>query len=352
MVSNIQTGNRETPLLKYTFILSNLYVTVWFMKKLLGILPVLAAFMLPNYAFASQFEGPLEVKNQFPIFLPINQPYLEQAATENSFSVSLSHSSVFVIEDAAEWNVHMDMELTELNFRFRRDIPGFFEIGVDLPILRATAGFLDQPLATYHRTFGFADYGRSTRPYNSFLYSVERNGAPVVIGQNNRIGFGDTRLTVKRAITTDDPRISVAADVELPTGDAKIGYGSGSVDTGLSLLLDKNLGSSSKLYTNIGAVFPGDLKAYQTIKLDNFYYVGCGLEYLLWPRLSLIAQLVAQTSPYPHTGISQIDNTGMILVMGGRYYGAEGSIEFSLTEDPNTSGAPDFILNVSYKIKY
>ncbi len=44
----------------------------------------------------SQFEGPLEVKNRFPIFLPINQPYLEQVATEKSVSVSISHSSVFV----------------------------------------------------------------------------------------------------------------------------------------------------------------------------------------------------------------------------------------------------------------
>jgi hypothetical protein len=78
-----------------------MYVTVWLMKKLLRLLPALIAFMLPNYAFASQFGGPLEVKNQFPIFLPINQPYLEQAATESSFSISLSHSSVFVIEDAA-----------------------------------------------------------------------------------------------------------------------------------------------------------------------------------------------------------------------------------------------------------
>jgi hypothetical protein len=180
----------------------------------------------------------------------------------------------------------MDMELTELNFRFRRDIPGVFEVGVDLGILRATAGFLDQPLATYHHVFGFTDYGRSTRPYNSFLYNVERNGAPVVIGENNRIGYGDARLTLKRAITTIDPRISVAADVELPTGDEKIGYGNGSVDSGLSLLLDKNPGFSSKLYTNIGAVFSGDLKAYQIIKLDNFYYAGYGIEALLWPQLS------------------------------------------------------------------
>jgi hypothetical protein len=39
----------------------------------------------------------------------------------------------------------------------------------------------------------------------------------------------------------------------------------------------------------------------------------------------------------------------MLLVLGGRYYAGVGSFELSLTEDPNTSGAPDFILNFSFK---
>ena len=142
------------------------------------------------------------------------------------------------------------------------------------------------------------------------------------------------------------------ADVELPTGNACIGYGNGSVDTGIAVLLDKNLGSKSKLYTNLGAVFPGDLKAYQTVKLDNFYYAGSGIETLVWQKTSLLAQLMFQTSPYPRTGISQIDTSALILVFGGRYYADSGSYEFSLTEDVNTSGAPDFIFNLSYKKRY
>ncbi len=88
------------------------------------------------------------------------------------------------------------------------------------------------------------------------------------------------------------------------------------------------------------------------MKLDDFYYAGIGIETLVSPHLSLLGQLMAQTSPYPHTGISQIDNTGMLLVLGGRYYAGSGCYEFSLTEDPNTSGAPDFILNVSYKKRF
>lgn len=310
------------------------------------------AFFLPCSSSAFPFEGPLQVKNQFPLFLPINQPYLEQASTETSFSLSLSHSSVFVIEDTAQWSTHLDIELTELDLRYKKDIPDLFEVGIDVPVVRATAGFMDRPLAWYHRTFGFGDYGRSSRPNNDFLYDIKKDGAPVIEGENDRAGFGDVRLTVKKKILGVDPVVSILADVELPTGNARVGYGNGSVDSGLALLLDKDLGARSKLYANLGAVFPGNLKAFQTIGLDNFFYAGAGVEARVWPRVGLLAQLMVQTSPYPHTGISQIDNTGMLLVLGGRYYADSGGLELSLTEDPNTSGAPDFILNFTCKKRF
>ncbi|MGE5172300.1 MAG: DUF3187 family protein, partial [Betaproteobacteria bacterium] len=270
------------------------------MKNTIGLMLMVIAIFVPCSSLAITFGGPLEVKNQFPIFLPINQPYLEMAATENSFSLSLSHSSVFVIEDSSHWSTHLDIELTELNFRYRRDFPGLFEVGVDLPVLRATQGFMDRPLAWYHRTFGFQDYGRSTRPDNTFLYDVRKDGSPLIEGINDRVGFGDARLTFKKKVIGTDPVVSLMADVELPTGNARIGYGSGSVDAGIAVLLDKDLGPDSRLYANLGAVSPGDLKAYQTVKLDDFYYAGIGIEALVLPHLSLLGQLMVQTSPYPH----------------------------------------------------
>ncbi len=314
-------------------------------KHLLFILIVL--FLLPCHAFS--FEGPFQVKNQFPIFLPVNQPFLEQASTESSLSLSLSHSSVFVVQNSAQWTANLDIELTELNIRFKKDLPGLFELGLDVPVARATAGFLDRPLAWYHRAFGFGDYGRSKRPRNGFLYDIRRNGEPVIEGENDRTGFGDVRLALKRKLIESGPVVSLLADLELPTGNARIGYGNGSLDAGMALLLDYDLSAEARMYANAGAVVPGHLKALQTIELRNFYYAGAGVEYLYFPDLGLIGQVLVQTSPFPHTGISQIDTPGILLVLGGRYYTGLGSFELSLTEDPNTSGAPDFILNATYK---
>ncbi len=80
------------------------------------------------------------------------------------------------MEDSSAWSAHLDLELTELDFQYRWTRPGGIELGVDLPLVRATAGFLDRPLAGYHDTFGFSDYNRGSRPDNAFLYELRRNG--------------------------------------------------------------------------------------------------------------------------------------------------------------------------------
>jgi len=43
-----------------------------------------------------------------------------------------------------------DLELTELDVLFRKRIGGRTELGLQVPVLRPTAGFLDASLASLH----------------------------------------------------------------------------------------------------------------------------------------------------------------------------------------------------------
>jgi hypothetical protein len=145
--------------------------------------------------------------------------------------------------------------------------------------------------------------------------------------------------------------VSIKADIELPTGDARAGYGSGSVDWGMALLVDKTFNDRLRTYMNLGAVFPGKYRGYETIALKDYYYGGVGIEAALWRHVSLLGQVFAQTSPFPTMDINKVDDAAMLLVLGGRYSSGNHSAELSLTEDPNTTGAPDFIISISYKLK-
>ncbi|MEF9475726.1 MAG: DUF3187 family protein [Candidatus Mariimomonas ferrooxydans] len=297
------------------------------------------------------FEGPLQVKNQYPIFLHVNQPYLEKALMENSLSISVSHSSTYTIRSSNDWSVNLDMEITEFNIIYKRIIKGFIEFDINVPVLYFGDGFIDGFLESYHSAFGFPDYGRSRRPQNVFLYEVRKDGNLVIKGVTGA-GLGDSRLSVKKPLVLSEGfSLSIKGDLELPTGSAKKGYGNGSLDVGISVLLDKKISNSIMTYLNLGAVFPGDLKGHRAIDLENFMYGGGALEAMLGKGFSLLVQIQGQSAIYPETGIPAVDRAAYLLAFGGRYDEGKGSIAISLTEDISVSGAPDFTVNISYKLR-
>lgn len=305
--------------------------------------------LLALHPSAHAFDGPLQVRNQFPLFLIVNAPSFEQAAMENSLSAGFSYSSIYLVRESSRWSVGLDMEIAEFNLRLRKTLGDFIELGIDLPFMSFSSGFMDGFLNAYHDLFGFPDYGRSQRPDNAFLYDAKKDGRVVLRGQNGRTGLGDTKLSVKKPVLIGDPAMSVKGDIEFPTGDAEEGFGNGTFDAGLTLLIDKKVGERVKTYFNLGVVFPGDLKGYARVDLEAYLHAGAALEVMVAHPISLIGQVFLQGSPLPKTDIGQIDRTAVLLSLGGRYRSGNNRFEFALTEDPNTAGAPDITFNVTYR---
>lgn len=241
------------------------------------------------------------------------------------------------------------MEITALNFRYKRIIKNAVEFDADVPLLIIGGGFMDGLLADYHNAFGFPDYGRSARPENEFLYEVRRDDNLIIKGKSG-VRLGDIRLAVKKPlITSEGFGLSVKGDVELPVGDAKEGYGNGSMDASIALLMDKSITDRIMTYANLGAVFPGDVRGYEKVDMKNFIYGGAGVEAYLGRGFSLLIQLQGQSQIYSETDLLAVDRDAYLLAIGGRYKTGKRSFDISLTEDINTSGAPDFILNLTYK---
>jgi hypothetical protein len=181
---------------------------------------------------------------------------------------------------------------------------------------------------------------------------VRRDNILVVKGRNGRIGIGDIRLAFKTLLLKADPAVSLQASIEFPSGDAEAGFGNGSIDTGLAIMMDKNFGEKLKSHLNFGVVFPGDLNGYEKVKCRDFFHGGAAVEAAFWKNISLLGQLLIQGSPFPETDIPSVERTAVLLSFGGRYYSGGNSFEVSITEDPNTSGAPDFTMNFSFKRRF
>jgi hypothetical protein len=310
------------------------------------LLAVLAVIVLD--AEVRAFEGPLAVRNQFPLFLIADAPYFESAALPRDVTMRMSYSSIFMTRDSSEWTVNLDMEMAELALTVRTMLGTRIAIGAEVPVLIFTDGFLDGFLNSYHDTFGFSDYGRPSRPDNEFLFEVTRSGKTVIRGDIGP-GLGDIRLFVQGLLREANPTVSVRVDVEFPTGDAKKGFGNGSLDGGVALLVDQPLSERISLYGMGGAVLAGDLKAYERINMENYLYGGAALQYKLTQGLRAVGQLFVQSSPFPETGIGEVDDTAFLLSLGLTYLKGKTHFAFAFTEDLSHSGAPDF--TVSFVVK-
>jgi hypothetical protein len=88
------------------------------------------------------------------------------------------------------------------------------------------------------------------------------------------------------------------------------------------------------------------------VELREFLCGGAAIEAAVWKNFSLLGQVFIQGSPLTKTYISSVDRMAVLLSLGGRYYSGNKSFELSFTEDPNTSGAPDFSLNFSFKKRF
>jgi len=304
-------------------------------------------FSLPVNAF----QGPLKVRNLYPIFLHADQPVLESAEMKDSFSLSLSHSSTYTVQDSARWGIHLDMEITEMTFRYTHIFADLFEIGIDVPFYIIGGGFLDGFLEDYHSAIGVGDYGRKNRPKNELLYEVWHDNRLIVRGSSTT-DIGDIGVSLKRPVVRADRwSMAIMGGVEVPLHNGRGGISNGSFDADISLLFDAGLSHDLMLYCNVGAVFPGDVRGYERVDLEDYIYGGASLEWVPVERIGLILQVVTQSPVYPETDLRAVDRGATVLTSGVRYYMGGHSIDLSLTEDLSTSGAPDFIFNISYRME-
>lgn len=320
-------------------------IVFWFLLSLL-------ILVSPSWGMAKEaWQGPFEVKPQFPLTLPLlsigpeKAAVLEQGKVESGWS--LSYSNILMILASPGWDVGMDMELSQFSYSYKRGIGQNLELGAEAPLLSFGNGFMDQAITGFHQVIGVPDY-RYQRPQNSFLYYIRRNGRDIIAPAEGKIGLGDISLYGKFLLRKDDPHISLKIAVQAPTGDPRLGFGNGSWDYAAALMMDHPFSESLNVYGNIGYSSLGDWTGVESISFVNYVYGFIGVEQS-FGRWSLAGQVQMANSPFPYMGIYQVDNT-VISGTAGLKYRMTGTqtLLFSVSEDINFSGAPDVSFNLSY----
>lgn len=184
----------------------------------------------------------MPVRNQHPVQLTVMR--LDPVAATSlprgdvSARASMAYTSLFLGGSTPTSAFTMDGEILRTSVGMRFGIGGRVDLGIDLPVLHTSGGFLDSFLIGYHDLFGFPDQGRNDVANNRFEVFAEKDGQRVYELREAAVEFGDVPLSgtwtivpVRRhADGSGSPGLAARFGLELPTGDEDAGFGNGEVD--------------------------------------------------------------------------------------------------------------------------
>ena len=303
-------------------------------------------------------SGPIPIVNQAPIQLLFLQAIPDKAETllkgQDSLAINTTITNTLLSERCGNYEGVVNMEMIRTSLELRYGILSGFEIGMSLPFAYSYPGVMDHAILDIEKFFDKTRPIREREEPDTYEYYVERNDKAFISGKGKKCsGMGDLVLRVKGKIWDEGdilPCLSTRLAVKLPSGDKDRALGSGEVDYGFGLLLQKDI-KRLTFYLNADMIFPGDAFESENVSLSEFYEVMLGAEYKVSSRTSILAQVNYITRPFKNTGLQMLDRRIYDFLLGIHYL-TEGSvfIQGGAIEDFNDSenaGADiTFFLNV------
>jgi len=319
---------------------------------LAGLVKSESAFSLEITPFDSFNQSPLVAIYGLPG--PGNFLLLPEGRTEAALNTVLS--SNHTEHNEVREQIILDGETTRFTLGVRHAFSRRWEVGLKLPYINHSGGFLDSFIENYHQAFGFPQGGRDQAPRNRLLYRYRRDGIERLRLGASDSGLGDLRVTTawqlheKRA---DHQGITANFGLKLPTGESDQLRGSGSTDislwfaggTGGRLAEGKwaSYGSAGLLFLTEGDVLPEQQRTWVG-------FGSLGLGWMPFTGLSLKVQADAHSSFFRDSDLKEIATPAVQLILGGTLsFSATTTLDIGVAEDLSVNTAPDVSFYLSLR---
>ena len=294
-----------------------------------------------------------ELRNQHPFLHIYGLPPLQQAAlveqgrTECAAVLSIVNNAA--ANDTDSESITLDGETYYADFTFRRRLNERLEIGIAVPIVKHSGGFLDRMIFDWHDFWGMSNSKRKGA-HNQLDYFYERDGSVQQQITTSSSGVGDVQLSAAMPIIAADAagsrHVTLRFSVKLPTGNSDDVHGSGAVDAALGIHAQdsRQLFGRELAYLGFAGLLglgDGDVLADQ--QRSAVPYGGLAATWHATARLGITAQLQAQGA-YVDSDLDELGSSSIQLAVGGAYrWPVHGvALRFALVEDVISDAAPDF----------
>lgn len=306
--------------------------------SILVTLLVLAPAVLPAAEIA-----PFHTFNQSPVIQIYALPALEKATVVPAGKMSVAAVADLTSNMAIDVNgiddIALDGETYRTTLAMRYGLGNGWEIGLDIPWVIHSGGFLDGFVSGFHSVFNLGR--RDNMPRNRLLYTYTREGRERFSVDSDSNGIGDIRLTGGLQLFQDGESpgsaLALRGIVKLPTGNSSELRGSGSTDFALWLsgADSYEVGEGTfGFFAGAGAVLPGkgDVLPDMQRELVGLGTIGIGWSPFDW--FAFKTQFYAHSPFYRHSSLHQLGVTALQWVIGATFAFTEStSFDVGVSED-------------------
>lgn len=291
---------------------------------------------------------PFDLPNADPVRAFLGEPRWGAAvAPEKAFEfrAGVTLANQYTADVAGDEQIVVDVEVNRLDVSARWRLPRNWAVGLSVPIVRTSGGFLDGFIDGWHDTFGLPTGGRKARPRDEYEISYLDNGAIRSFAETGT-GLGDVAIDVSGPLGG----LRWAAAVELPTGDEDELRGSGALAANLIVLGQGDFGDRWGYYWGAGLSYgrgsPIAPDRFERWRAGGVF--GAGRD--LTASLRVKAELAWMQAPYD-SRTKALGRDALPLIIGAEWRAGKVVWELGLAEDLSVNASPDiaFLVSVRYR---
>jgi hypothetical protein len=329
-------------------------------QRILGFLLVSLAFLQGSSVLQAADITPFYTQNQSPLVQIFGLPSIGNASllgpgkADARLVVDLANN--YVDDQNPRESILLDGESTRFSLDARYGIKKGWELGVVVPYVIQSGGFLDGFIEGYHNAFGFPQGGREQAPRNRLLYRYVKDGQERLKVGDSSSGLGDISFNGGWQAwggKGEPSSAALRASLKLPTGSSSALHGSGSWDLSLWMVGSNDWKVTYGHLTLFGGagfmgMTGGDVLESQQRNWVGFGGLGFGWSPARW--IAFKVQANGHTSFYKDSDLRELNYHSIQLTMGGTLaFSDRISLDLGVTEDVIVKTSPDVVFHLAWR---
>lgn len=244
----------------------------------------------------------------------------------------------------------LDGETTVTTLGLRYGIADRLQVGVDLPWVRHSGGFLDNFIRNWHDFFGLPNGDRDELADDNLNYSYPADRGDGFLIDDTTSGPGDHRILLAwQWLAGKQLAASLHGSVKAPTGDADDLTGSAAWDVSVALSLQRDFPLSrgeAAIWGGVAASWLGNGEVLEDAAEDWAANGWLGAGWSPLDRLALKLQLDAHSALYD-SDLDELGTPALIMTLGGTLgLSDRTSLDIGVGEDISVNASPDVIFHL------